>query len=161
MIAGAESENSDGQALSWLGSCQPRMRDREHRQRHREKSSQAHGQRTYQVTRASSEQIRHTASLGCRRRIRHELDLEDARPQLAGERQMPGGRKVRDSIQNVRGLRLPRREQAGSVNPSGHFAGARIDACDVVVLPDVGVDDALHAFQFIEVAHGLVPLGGP
>ena len=58
MIAGAKGENSYGQVVSRLGSRVPRVRDHEQRQRHREENSQAHGQRTYQVTRASPEQIR-------------------------------------------------------------------------------------------------------
>jgi len=105
------------------------------------------------------EQIRRISITGLPRRIRHELDLEDARPQLTGERQMPGGRKVRDSIQNVRGSRLPGASRPeASIHPS--LRGVRINACDVVVLPDVGVDDASTHSNSLRLRTAR-PLDGP
>src|SRR4029453_9454231 len=39
-------------------------------------------------------------------------------------------------------------------DPAGDLAGGGIDARDVIVLPDVGVDDPAVALELVEVAHG-------
>uniref|UniRef100_A0A0N4ZGU8 LigA n=1 Tax=Parastrongyloides trichosuri TaxID=131310 RepID=A0A0N4ZGU8_PARTI len=81
-------------------------------------------------------------------------DLEQAGPVLAGDEQtavlgVPG-----DAVQQVveRVLDLVSRQQTGQVDDADHLAGRRVDADDVVGLPDVGPDLAVDPFQLVELA---------
>ena len=53
---------------------------------------------------------------------------------------------------SVCSVRSAGRQQAGEIDPADDLAGRRVDARDAVGLPDVGVDLALHPFQFVQFA---------
>ena len=59
---------------------------------------------------------------------------------------------VRDAVEDV-GLRaLGRCQQSTQIDVAGDAAGVRRDARDVIGLPDVGEDLALHVFELVQIA---------
>ena len=70
-----------------------------------------------------------------------QLDLKNPRPQFAGDKQPVRGRIVGDAVEDRLLLRpLLDRKQAAQIDPSEDPPRARIDAYDLVAVPDIGVN---------------------
>src|SRR3954454_12908577 len=84
-------------------------------------------------------------------RCRNDLNLEQLRPQLAGDEQAIVRGVIRNAVQHRsrRALFLLRKD-AGEIDPPQHFAGGRGDARDSIRMPDIRVDLALYVLQLVE-----------
>ena len=80
-----------------------------------------------------------------------QFDLEELGPSLAGHEQAVALGVVGDAVEDV-GLvvAIGGCQQAAGVDPADHFAGSGVDAGDAIGLVDVGVDFALHPFEFVQ-----------
>src|SRR5579863_6568451 len=89
-------------------------------------------------------------------RFGNHLDLEQLRPQLAGDEQAAAGRVPRDSVENgFRAGVFARRKQALEIDPAQDPAGAGRNTRDPVGVPDVGVHLTLDVLEFVEIRHRL------
>src|ERR1700722_4062945 len=90
-------------------------------------------------------------------RFQEELDLEDAGPQLPGDKQTLVVWGVGDSVENSPGLEVvDRGQKTGEVDPADHLAALRRDAGDAIRLPNVGKNFSLDEFELVQLVDRLV-----
>src|SRR5688572_20926075 len=93
----------------------------------------------------------------CALLARHQLDLEQARPEFAGDKQPIPRRIVSNAVQDSLtrewrcGGDLSRLQQILEVDPSDNIAVGRRNSRDPVRVPDVRKDLALYVLEFVEI----------
>src|SRR6187431_1002924 len=83
----------------------------------------------------------------------YDLDLEDARPQLAGDEEAIAFGVVGDAVEHVDACLFARIEQAVQIDPGSDPAGRGGDDRDALALPDVREDLTFHVFELVEPRH--------
>ena len=88
-------------------------------------------------------------------------DLEQLGPELARHEQALAGRVVGDAVEHVGvvGDEVLLRQQALQVDPADDLARLRVDACDAIRLPEVGVDLAFHPLELVDLVDRLAECG--
>ncbi len=87
--------------------------------------------------------------------MRHDLDLEEGRPLLAGDEEAVMLGVVGDAVEDgFGGEALSVRKKAGAVDPGENAAVDGGDAGDTVGVPDIGVDEAVDELELVELVDG-------
>ena len=91
--------------------------------------------------------------------FRNEADLEDTRPQFAGDKQTLSIRIVGNSVQHrARFHVINRAQKAFEINPANNPTTLRRDPGDSISLPHVGENLALHELEFVQLFDGSIAI---